>query len=34
MVVYHSGGLHVGIDNGAAHKFEPPFFQGLAYGVG
>ena len=26
MVVHHAGGLHMGVDDGAAHKFEAAFF--------
>ena len=34
MIIHHPGGLHVGIANGAAKKFEAPFFHVLANGIG
>ena len=34
MVVYHAGGLHEGVANGAADKFEAAGEEGFAHGVG
>jgi hypothetical protein len=33
MVVYHAGGLHMGINNGAAYKLKAALFKVFAYGV-
>ena len=34
MVIYHAGGLHVGIANGGAEKFEAALFHVLANSIG
>ena len=33
MVVYHAGGLHVGVADGGAKKLEPSFFHVFADSV-
>ena len=33
VIVDHAGGLHKGIDDGGANKFEAAFFQDLAHGL-
>ena len=34
MVVYHAGGLHVGVANGGTEKFEAALFHILTYRIG